>query len=213
MRVLIIILLIILAFSESIISSSYTLKLIIIGPAEVIVNSDKSFYFITNSSIVNFNDSVKVTVLPSNPSYYLLINGTKYFSEYTATLNKSEVIEVIASPEYAKVKVNLNGTGELQISFSNGTQLTINKSISFYVLNNTLIYISSPQTMEINGVETNFYVQGITNNETINITLMNSSPLNGPTLRPTSENNYLGLALGLIGLSLFLFLKRKSTTS
>lgn len=191
--------------------SGSTLKIIIQGPLQVLVNySNGSILLINNSSVIKFNDSIKVTVVPLNPSYYLVVNGTKYFSLYSAVINESETLYIKALPEYVKVYLNLNGSGKLNIMINNGSIFTVNKSTSFLVLNNSMIYITSGKSFEVNGITTNFYIFIPTSNVTLNITFVSQRGINAPPPKITSQD-LLGISLGLIGLSLYLFFKRKKS--
>ncbi|BFH72685.1 hypothetical protein SJAV_06290 [Sulfurisphaera javensis] len=191
----------------SLVTNSYTLKLIINGPVTVIFSNSTTTFLITNSTIVNFNNSVKITVFSSNPSYYIVVNGSKYYNEFTENINKSEILEIKALPEFIKIQINLNGTGNLRISLNNGSFLVINKSTSFFVLNNSIVYINSVKTIDINGIKTNFYVFVVSSNETLNISFVKE---NNSAMSPKiSSQGFLGIGLGLIGLSLYIFFRRR----
>ena len=201
-------LIVLLALLSTNVSSSI-LRVIIEGPSEVLVNySNGSILLISNSSTIHFNGNIRVTVFSLNPSYYIVVNGTKYFSSYSTIINNSEILCVKALPEYVRVNLNLNGTGKLRIMISNGSSFTINRSTSFLVLNNSIIYITSGKTFEINGAITNFYILVPTGNVSLEVSLINyTSPIRTPKI---TSQNFLGIGLGLIGLSLYFFFKRRS---
>jgi len=199
----------ILSFSPNVNGS--ILKIIIQWPSQVLVNySNGSILLIANSSIIKFNGSIKITVSPLNPSYCLVVNGTKYFSSYSAMINKSETLYIKALPEYVKVSLNLNGSGKLRIMISNGSTLTVNESTSFSVLNNSIIYITSSKSFKVNGIITNFYVFIPTDNVSLNISFVSQHSFYTSSPKITSQG-FLGIGLGLIALSLYLFFRRKAS--
>ena len=187
-----------------------TLKVLIEGPSQVLVNyTNGSFLLISNSSTLQFNDSVRVTIFSTNPSYYVIVNGTKYFSPYSFSINDSETLYVKALPEYVKMSLNLNGSGKLKIMINNGSSFTLNKTTSFIVLNNSIVYITSGKTFEINGTVTNFYIVAPSSNVSLDVNFIkNSSSTSSPKI---TSQDFLGIGLGLIGLSLYLFFKRKTS--
>ena len=200
--------LVVLSFSVNVNSS--TLKVIIEGPSQVLINyPNGSILLISNSSNVQFNESIRVTIFSVNPSYYITVNGTNYFSSYSTVINNSEILCIKAIPEYVKITLNLNGTGKLKIMINNGSTFTVNKSTSFLVLNNSIVYITSEKTFEINGITTNFYLLVPTSNVSLDVNFISyTSPYRSPKI---TSQDFLGIGLGLIGLSLYLFFKRKTS--
>ena len=205
---LFLVLLVILLFSSN--ANSSTLKVIMEGPSQVLVNyPNGSFLLISNSSTLQFNDSIRVTIFSTNPSYYIIVNGTKYSSSYSALINDSETLYAKAIPEYVKISFDLNGSGKLKIMVDNGTSFTLNRSASFLVLNNSLVYITSSKTFEINGTITNFYILVPTSNVSLYVNFI-KNPSSSSSPKITSQD-FLGIGLGLIGLSLYLFFRRKTS--
>jgi len=198
-----------MAILFSIPSNGNSLKVLIEGPSQVLVNyPNGSFLLIGNSSTLQFNGSIRVTIFSTNPSYYVLVNGTKYFSSYSFSINNSETLYVKAIPEYVKMSLTLNGSGNLKIMINNGSSFTINKTTSFLVLNNSIVYITSGKTFEINGAITNFYIIAPSSNVSLDINFIkNTSSTSSPKI---TSQDFLGIGLGLIGLSLYLFFKRKT---
>jgi len=193
----------------SVSTNGNSLKVLIEGPSQVLVNyPNGSFLLISNSSTLQFNGSIRVTIFSMNPSYYVLVNGTKYFSSYSFSINNSETLYVKAIPEYVKMSLNLNGSGNLKIMINNGSSFTINKTTLFLVLNNSIVYITSGKTFEINGTITNFYIIAPSSNVSLDINFIKKFSSTSPP-KITSQD-FLGIGLGLIGLSLYLFFKRKT---
>ncbi|MBB5253850.1 hypothetical protein [Sulfurisphaera ohwakuensis] len=208
MRKLLLSLLIILIFVvlSTTVTNSYVLKIIIKGPVEVLVITNDSSIFLHNSTLLTFNRSVIISVSPLNPGYYVEINGTRYI-EYTRAINSSETLNITAIPEFVKVSLNLNGSGNIRVTFSNGSSIIMNKSTEFYALNNSLLYIYSSKTMFINNITTNFYILALNNNITLNITFLNDKSSSADNV--SNSQGFIGIGLGLIALSFYLFLKKR----
>ncbi|QIW25071.1 LPXTG cell wall anchor domain-containing protein [Sulfolobus sp. S-194] len=190
----------------TIVTNSYTLKIIVRGPVEVLVITNSSSIFLHNSTLLTFNRSVIISVSPLNPGYYVEINGTKY-TEYTRAINSSETLNITAIPEFVKVSLNLSGSGKIRLTFSNGSSIIVNKSTEFYALNNSLLYIYSSKTMFINNVTTNFYILALNNNITLNITFLNNKSSSAGNV--SNSQGFIGIGLGLIALSFYLFFKKR----
>lgn len=186
-----------------------TLKVIIKGPADVLLSSfNGSFLLINNSTSVTFNGSVKITVFPVEPGFYVTVNGTPVYTTYSLTINKSEVLLIESKPEYVKVSIYINGSGYLKVMLNNGTSFTINKSISFLVLNESLVYLSSPKVFEIDGAKTSFYLLVPSNNVSLHVTFLKSEISGQQPIRISSQG-FIGIGLGIIALSFYLFIKKR----
>ncbi|BCU69451.1 hypothetical protein [Stygiolobus caldivivus] len=215
MRKLISLLVLFIVFSSTLGSASnstppYQVKFRIYGPVVVTLIYDNTTTLINTNTSMPLYGKITIDAQATSLGYSIFINGEKT-SNLTLNVYSPMTVNVTAVPTFVNLKINIIGRGSVNLQLSNGTSITISRNTTIRVQNFSFIYVSAPFNQNIifnNNIQSNFYVILVNQSTSLNVTftdLSKSNKSDSPTF------NFVGIALGLIAISIYLFTRKKST--